>query len=302
MKALLTLLIPLLLIASAGVALANEPWQLTFGGGMQPAWSPDGSMIAFASDRSGNWDIWVIPASGGVATQVTTAPAHDWTPTWSPDGNMIAFSRGDHSWEGDIWVIPAGGGVATQFTTDGGIQPDWSPDGSMIAFHSDDRIFVKALSGGDAVQVPMPGPSAYVNPDWSPDMSRFACVERGGPGFGVVGTVVCSGGPFEPLTDGFPCFDRCPAWSPDGRLIAFTWCAIESPCFIDVVDVQTRDVTRIEIAWSGMEYFWHPAWSPDGSMIAFSSGFPVDRDIWIIDVSTVPVEPTTWGAIKGAFR
>jgi WD40 repeat protein len=67
-----------------------------------PAWSPDGSQIAFTSDRSGNADIWLIPSAGGPATQITTDEAEDYAPCWSPDGRQIAFrsrrSRSDEIW------------------------------------------------------------------------------------------------------------------------------------------------------------------------------------------------------------
>ena len=119
MKAPLTLCVSLALVASAGTALADGAWQLTFDPAhdAMPTWSPDGSQIAIQSDRSGDYDIWVIPASGGVATRVTDDPAVDRSPDWSPDGDQIAF-QSDRSGDYDIWVVPASGGVATQITTD----------------------------------------------------------------------------------------------------------------------------------------------------------------------------------------
>jgi TolB protein len=67
-----------------------------------PAWSPDASHIAFQSDRSGDWEIWLIPSGGGVATRVTNGGGTE--PTWSPDGSHIAFAS-DRSGNSDIWVI-----------------------------------------------------------------------------------------------------------------------------------------------------------------------------------------------------
>jgi Tol biopolymer transport system component len=90
------------------------------------------------SDRSGNWDIWIMPSSGGVATQLTTDPDDDSNASWSPDGEWIAFES-LRSGNRDIWLIPATGGVAIQLTTDPGSDgnPSWSPDGQEIVFNSD---------------------------------------------------------------------------------------------------------------------------------------------------------------------
>jgi Tol biopolymer transport system component len=60
-------------------------------GEFDPAWSPDGAMIAFASDRDGNPEIYVMAATGSHVTRLTNDPAHDWNPVWSPDGSRIAF-------------------------------------------------------------------------------------------------------------------------------------------------------------------------------------------------------------------
>ena len=68
--------------------------RLTFEDGLQtqPTWSPDGRFIAYASDQTGNFDIWVQPVAGGRAVQITTDPATDWQPSWSPDGNTPGLS------------------------------------------------------------------------------------------------------------------------------------------------------------------------------------------------------------------
>ncbi len=98
--------------------------RLTFEAGLQTdvSFSPDGRFIAYASDRSGNFDIWVQPVDGGDPVQITREPAHDVQPAWSPDGNSIAFrsERGG----GGIFVMPALGGHARQLSAFGGY-PSW---------------------------------------------------------------------------------------------------------------------------------------------------------------------------------
>ena len=56
-----------------------------------PQWSPDGTTIAFGSERSGSWDIWTVPAGGGTCTRITTDPADDSDTSWSNDRPPIAY-------------------------------------------------------------------------------------------------------------------------------------------------------------------------------------------------------------------
>ena len=59
---------------------------------ISPTWSPDGTRIAFASERDDNWEIYLMDADGGNQTRLTNNDAVDWMPAWSPDGTRIAFS------------------------------------------------------------------------------------------------------------------------------------------------------------------------------------------------------------------
>jgi dipeptidyl aminopeptidase/acylaminoacyl peptidase len=68
-----------------------------------PDWSPDGTRIAFQSNRSGNNDIWIIPATGGVAMQVTTASTNDVQPDWAPNDNEIVYAS-----SGSLWIATFG--------------------------------------------------------------------------------------------------------------------------------------------------------------------------------------------------
>ena len=108
-------------------------WQLTFSSGLQgePTWSPDGRMVAFSSDRTGNLDIWVQATDGGNPVQVTSAAEHDWQPDWSPDGRLVFRSERAG---GGLFVVPAVGGAEQQVSSFG-YHPRWSPDGKQILFH-----------------------------------------------------------------------------------------------------------------------------------------------------------------------
>ena len=96
-----------------------------------PAWSPDGTQIAFESDRSGNWDIWTVSTKGGAPTQLTDDLPQDFQPAFSPNGRWIAFGS-----VGGLSVVPAAGGEVIRLTgvEDPAAAPAWSPDGRWITF------------------------------------------------------------------------------------------------------------------------------------------------------------------------
>ena len=143
-----------------------------------PAWSPDGSAIAFTSNRGGSSDIWVVSAAGGVATQVTSDPTYtSYSACWSPDGSQIAFVR-----YYDVWIGPAGGGTATKLTNLAGTgwcdDPAWSPDGNTIAFSysptsGDYNIWLVPAAGGAPVQLTT-DPGGDHEPSWRPDGGRVS--------------------------------------------------------------------------------------------------------------------------------
>jgi Tol biopolymer transport system component/DNA-binding winged helix-turn-helix (wHTH) protein len=107
--------------------------RLTFGPGLQTdvTFSPDGRFVAYASDRAGNFDIWVQAVTGGDPVQVTTSPAHDTQPAWSPDGSTLVFRSEREG--GGLFLVPALGGVERQLTSFGS-HPFWSSGGDDVLF------------------------------------------------------------------------------------------------------------------------------------------------------------------------
>jgi TolB protein len=107
----------------------------------QPAWSPDGTQVAYVAGRDNNWDIWIAPSLGTAgmnrqfARRLTDDPADDYAPSWSPDGSRLAFVSnrgGSHQ----VYVVQADGtGVAALTSLPMGAEaPAWSPDGFWLAF------------------------------------------------------------------------------------------------------------------------------------------------------------------------
>ena len=146
--------------------------RLTRGGSqnVSPTWSPDGSQIAFVSDRGGGPQIYVMSASGGGASRVTMAGGYNSTPDWGPNG-LIVFS-GATGGGYDIFTTSPGGGM-TRITQDQGTNKDpcWSPDGRYIAFVSrrkghGNKIWLSSADG--RWQFPVSNKGSYSMLKWGP--------------------------------------------------------------------------------------------------------------------------------------
>jgi TolB protein len=96
---------------------------------IQPAWAPDGKKIAFASNKSGNMDIWAIELIGNKLAQLTSDPSSDTDPSWSADGSKIVFTS-TRSGQMQIWIMDSDGNNQKQLTGRSGsesesMQPFW---------------------------------------------------------------------------------------------------------------------------------------------------------------------------------
>lgn len=126
-----------------------------------PVWSPDGSRLAFSSERNGNADVYLIRADGTELRNVTLDPAYDAEPAWSPDGRSIAFASGRLGrYEGAaLYVVAADGGEARRVgRARPANHPSWSPDGATLAFMGRSEcpglgIYVVPLGDGNAVRL-----------------------------------------------------------------------------------------------------------------------------------------------------
>ena len=155
--------------ADGGVATAlTDP----VGDARQPAWSPDGSRIAFQAYWDGNYHIWSVAADGTGLRQHTRGPFDHREPHWSPDGGRIAFSS-DRGGSYDIWVLALDGGGPEQRTDWVGSEygPAFSPDGAGIAFAADgDAAGIWVLGGGAEPRRVTEGDGGELNaPSWSAD-------------------------------------------------------------------------------------------------------------------------------------
>ena len=168
---------------SAPGAPASSPPVVTIsstrGDGM-PQFSPDGRRVAIASDRSGNWEIWLSDPDGSNAVQLTSMGARaSGYPHWSPDGERIVFHSNLEA-QVDVYAIPAAGGKPRNLTSHPAADtfPSFSRDGRWIYINSDrtgePRIWKIPALGGDAVQVTN---SVGFAPSESPDGAYIYYVE-----------------------------------------------------------------------------------------------------------------------------
>lgn len=167
--------------------LSGEVRRITDDGGSEgwPTWSPDGRRIAFHSDRSGNWDIWIANADGSGLTRLTRHPGPDRFAAWSPDGAKIAFTS-RRSGNDDVWVIDVAEALdsgddagAINLTRSPGADryPFWSPDGQRLTFNTrrdgNDEVYIMNRDGSAPRNVSKSPHSSEGLADWSPDGRRL---------------------------------------------------------------------------------------------------------------------------------
>ena len=187
-----------------------------------PDWSPDGTKIAFDSNRDDDGSqIYVMDADGKNPIRLTDGQGGKGDPNWSPDGLKIAFNVGD--WGNHIDVMDADGNNRERLE-DEALSPSWSPDGKQIAFVSLrdglGEIYVIGVGGQGRKRV-TEDLVGKLNPSFSPNGRRIAyAAEPEHEGFGHIYVVGSDGRNRVQLTHNEE-HHWGPAWSPDGQVIAY---------------------------------------------------------------------------------
>jgi hypothetical protein len=282
----------------------------------QPKWSPDGSKIAFMSNRDGNFEIYTMNADGSAQTRVTNDFAADGFPAWSHDGTKIAFVRGDlrNPSSFEIFVMNADGSNQIQLTNDFVIDgvPSWSPDNSKIVF----------MSGGSSVFDPNAFEIFVMNADGS-NRTRLTnnSIVDGQPSYSPDGTRIlfASGDAFNPngieifvmnadgssrtrltnntVTDGFP------AWSFDGSNIVFASGSIADETTVELFVMNANGSNRAKLT-NNLELDWFPDWEPlqtPPSQVQFSAASIVAGEGSDSAVMTVTRTGNTTGMAAANF-
>lgn len=279
----------------SAAALYRPPAQLTSSTGLDttPSFSPDGSQIAYASDKSGEFEIYLRPVdTAGREIQVTADGTRNVQPAWSPDGSRIAyFSLAT----GTLRMVPATGGQPRELAASGS-EPRWSPDGRWVAYRrgpvysltqvdifpaAGSTLWIVAADGGEPRPLTRPGrpPGPHGLHTWSPDGRTiyFTAGARGRSLWsvtpeGVLAELPAPQRPYSGL-----------AAHPDGSLIASTTLGENSPPGLWRLDLARTPVLAERLHTTDMAVPLHPAVSRDGRRIAYALD-TLSSNLWTFSV------------------
>jgi Tol biopolymer transport system component len=213
-------------------------------------------VIAFSSNRDGDFDIWTVDATGFYPVQLTNAPGSDGQPSYSPNGKRIAFqstrdfpATAPPATVFEIYVMNADGTNPVRLTNNAVLdfEPVFSPDGKKLAFYSnrdgDFEIYVMNADGTNVVQLTS-NSDADTQPEWSPNGTQIA-------------------------------FNRVPSGSTQSQIY--------------VMDADGSDQTPVPNTAGGS----NQVWSPDGEQLAFVRFFPGGSDLFLIGPDGTGLTPLT---------
>jgi TolB protein len=249
-----------------------------------PIWSPDGSKIAFWSDRDGGGnDIFVMNADGSGLVNLTRLPGNDALPSWSPDGSRIAFTHGGS----EIFTMNSDGSNPADLGS--GDEATWSPDGTKIGFTDNGRIYSMNADGTARTGLSQAGNWEDRGASWSPDGSLigFTRLETDPNENIALNLWVMRRDGTQPraLTSFIPgpLFDQVVtgwSWSPDGHTIAYG--AGQSISGGEIYSVGIDGTNRTLLSGAVDLSATLPSWSP-GSKILFVVTKPFASDLFVMD-------------------
>ena len=232
--------------------------------------SPDGTHIVFASDRTGNYEIWIADADGKNQRQLTDSHDSKGSPRFSPDGNFVAYDA-QIAGISDIYIISVNGGAARRLTVNGknNSLPAWSVDGNLVFFLSNssgsDQIWKIPLSGGEAVQITKEGAfEMFAAPD-----GKTIIYSKGSGKSGLWSVKTDGGGekPFPELADA----GAWRSWTVTPSGIYYTAFAAQPPLHIKFYDLKTGQTREVSVTDKvPLNYYSNLAVSADGKKILYA--------------------------------
>ena len=238
-----------------------------------PRFSPDGARIAFASNRDGDFEIFVMSTRGGdAATQLTFNEGDaDRIPSWTADGTEIVYDKNFAA----IYAVAADGTGAERKLADGFL-PGTAPGGNkvVLAPPTNDGLATMHLDGSEQRQITT-GPADF-SANWSPEGNDLVFTRSNDLGRDVY-VAHSDGSELRRLTNTAQRFEFAPVWSPDGERIAFVGCSgAPATCHLYVVapdgsgelQLSSLEVTGGEgaVDWQALEKPL-PEWRMDGTLL-----------------------------------
>lgn len=253
------------------------------------SWSPDGTKIAFYSDRNGKDDIYVVSAETFRPNLVLSdADRHLGMTSYSPDGKRVVYTRETEDKSGELRVLDLQTQQSTlvQKTELPGVAADWSPDGNWITFsdrvNGNSEILVVRSDGTQLRNLTNEAAADY-SPAWSPDGKRILFTSgRGVPSGPQLYIMNADGSDPHPVTPKKG-WEGNASWSPDGSLILFECDREDSPGnMLDICQIKP-DGTEEKRVLFHRGHDSAPVVSPDGKRIAFTAASDSSHEIYLVN-------------------
>lgn len=253
------------LIGPATVVEAQETW-----GDHRPVVSPDGRSLAFMSDRSGTWAVYIMPFDGSApARRVSDDPRGEWYADWSPDSRRLVYHRSDPD-RGTTFLRGYDTATRAEYAL-GPADGDragarWAPDGSAIYYRCGDRGVCRMSTDGQELGAAFGLDGGQSGATVSPDGQWVAYIDPLEDGAQDAFIMRTDGAGLRRVTDD-PGGTYGIDWSPDGRFLAYNT-EVDGNAEIFVFDVQTGEHRRLTDD-PGEDHL--PRWAPDGAWLVFTS-------------------------------
>ena len=288
------------LLALPALLTAQQPNRPVINGGL-PSVSPQGDAIAFLSNRSGTYDLYVTTADGAELIQITKDNAPESAPFWTREARVV-FSI----WADNASTVYAASSRAPQPVVIGkipGRQPIVSPDGNKLIYsrgvYPSMHIEESALDGSNVRQLTKT-PSAAFNAVYSPDQKQVAFARSDSTRQLQLWVMNADWSGERQLTrfstdDGSP---QWPSWSPDGTRLAIQSgkynrnAPTENTAHIWIIDVKSGAATKLN-AHSTPYLDETPSWFPDGKRIAFQSDRSGRMEVWVMNADGTGAKQVT---------